>query len=65
MTSGEWHREGLKHLLLEDIRDWITREIPWRRDVFEDAICWNHPKEVEFTVKSTYKSIMEDEMLVS
>lgn len=39
--------------------------IPRKREDFEDAICWNHPKEVDFTVKSAYKSIMREDLLRS
>lgn len=52
-------------MLPKDICDWITRVIPRRRVVFEDSICWNHPKEGDFTVKSAYKYITEDELPVS
>lgn len=50
-------------MLPEDICDCIIRVHPGKWEFGVDAVCWHHPKEVEFAVKSTYKKISDEELL--
>lgn len=52
-------------MLLEDVSNWIVREHSAIRDMVEDSIVWNYPKEVAFSVKSAYKAIVEEELLTA
>lgn len=60
LPNGLWNREKLQSYLLEDIcREVLNFHV--RENINEeDSIIWNHPKEVEFSIKSAYKDLAKE-----
>lgn len=55
--------ENLNQNLPSDICSGISSNFMGGSENTEDIIVWNHPKEVEFSVKSAYRAISKEEQL--
>lgn len=55
--------EKLHKTLPENICSGISSIRVGGRENTEDTIVWNHPKEVNFSVKSVYEAISKEEKL--
>lgn len=61
LPNGDWNLAKLRLLLPQDICEWIVRTYPGGRGDMEDRLAWKYPKDVNFTVKSAYSQISEED----
>lgn len=60
LPNGDWNREKLQSCLLEDIcREVLNYHVRGSINK-DDYIVWNHPEEVEFSVKSAYRDLAKE-----
>lgn len=62
LPTGEWNMCQLKQFLLEKLCSEISN-IHISGENVEDSVVWNHPKEINFTVKSAYRAVSMDDHL--
>lgn len=60
LLNGDWNKEKLRRYLPEDICTEVFNFQIRGNINEEDSIIWNHPKEVEFSVKSAYRFLEQD-----
>lgn len=63
LPNRDWNRGKLLSLLPEDICSEILKGSISGSECVEDTVIWNHPKEIEFSVKSAYKEISNSEQM--
>lgn len=63
MPNEDWNLEKLHHYLPEDICSEILKAKMCESENATDSIVWNHPKEIDFTVKSAYRILSKEEQL--
>lgn len=61
LSNGDWDMRMLAQNLLDEVCKEIANIHIVRRTNTEDEIVWNHPKEAEFFVKSTYIALSTNE----
>lgn len=65
LPNGVWDRGKIIRLLPENICNEIMCVYVSRNNQVEDILVWNHPNDIDFTVKSAYKELVKDEQVKS